>query len=168
MLELKVHIDATPVVLQFEHSLLSLSKWESKHQKAFMATPTKPHEEMIDYFGSMLLTPGYGPEVIYQLSPEQLDSLSNYINDKQTASSVPAEGPQRPSNETVTSELVYYWMTALKINWQAETWHFNRLMMLIAITNYKQKPPEEQSKAKMFDRWRDDNAKNKKLFNTNG
>lgn len=168
MLELKVQDDKNEVTLQFEHSLLSLSKWESKYKKAFMATPTKTHEEMIDYFGFMLLTPGVEPSVVYKLTPKQLDELSNYINDPMSASSVPSTGQRRPSGETVTTELVYYWMTALKINWEAQHWHYNRLMMLIAITNFKQQPAEKQDKSKLYDRWKSMNKTNKEKFGTTG
>lgn len=168
MLELKLLDGETEVVLQFEHSLLSLSKWESKHKKSFFGTPAKPNEEMIDYFWYMLLTPGHPPEIIYRLSPEQLDSLTKYINDPMTASSVPKEAGGRPSGETVTTELIYYWMTALKINWEAQHWHYNRLMMLIAITNFKQQPEKKQDKAGLYAKWREMNAKNKDKFGTNG
>lgn len=168
MLELKVQDGETTVVLQFEHSLLSLSKWEAKYKKSFFATPTKADEEMIDYFGYMLLTPGVPPEVIYRLSPEQLNSLREYINDPMSASSVPNEAPGRRSGEIVTTELVYYWMTALKINWEAQHWHYNRLMMLIAITNFKQQPEKKQDKASMYAKWRELNAKNKERFGTSG
>ena len=163
----------THLLCSSSSTLFSLcQKWEEENQKAFMATPTKPHagdDRLLRL--QCLLTPSvYGPEVIfYQLSPEQLDDLSNYINDKRTASSVPSEGPRRPSPEIVTSELVYYWMTALKINWEAQYWHFNRLMMLIAITNFKAAGlRSEQNRTKLFDKWRDQNAKNKQLFNTQG
>lgn len=168
MLELKIQDGETTVVLQFEHSLLSLSKWESKHKKSFYGTPTKQNEEMIDYFYDMLLTPGHSPEIIYKLAPEQLESLTAYINDPMTASSVPQEASRRTGGEIVTTELVYYWMTALKINWEAQHWHYNRLMMLIAITNFKQQPEKKQDKAGLYAKWREMNAKNKERFGTNG
>ena len=167
MLELTVHDGKNNVVLKFEHSLLSLSKWESKHKKAFLATPMKTSTDMIEYFEDMLLNPEVGSDLIYRLTPEQLDELSNYVNDPMTASSVPKDNA-RPSRETVTSELIYYWMVALKINWAAESWHLNRLMMLIQITNYKQQPEKKRAKSDMLNKWREANARNKERFGTNG
>lgn len=167
MLELKVRDGEREVVLQFEHSLLSLSKWEQKHKKAFLSTPTKTHIDMIDYYQCMLLD-GADPNLVIRLSPEQLDEVSEYINDPMTASSVPSDGPQRPSNENVTSELIYYWMTALKINWEAQYWHLNRLMMLIQITNYKQQPEKKRNVREQLRDWRATEARNKKLFGIEG
>lgn len=170
MLELKVRDGDREVVLQFEHSLLSLSKWEAKNKKAFLATPTKPHDELIDYFQYMLLT-DESPDIIYRLSPAQLDDLSNYINDSQTASSVPPEDtPRRGAGEIVTSELIYAWLAMLKIPFQpTETWHINRIMMLVAITNYKLKPEEKKkSRGDFMKKWREQQAMLKEKFGTSG
>ena len=168
MLELKVYDDSEVVVLQFEHSLLSLSKWESKNKKPFMSTPTKSSIEMIDYFQDMLIN-DVKEELVYRLSPEQLDELVEYINDQPTASSVPSDGPQKISNEMITSELVYYWLAALKIPFDpVETWHLHRLMMLIRIANYKSQPAKKQNSASMLQKWREANEARKKEFNTTG
>lgn len=166
MLELKVRDGKDEVVLQFEHSLLSLSKWESKTRKPFLTTPMKDATDMVDYFQDMLLNP-IDKSIVFRLSPEQLDELSNYISDSPTASSVPDAKRSGPA-ETVTSELIYYWMTALKINWAAETWHLNRLMMLIQITNYKSQPEKKKSNVEMMQSWSELNERNKKRFGTDG
>jgi hypothetical protein len=167
VLELKVHDGSREVVLQFEHSLLSLSKWEAKHKKPFLASTQKRPSEMIDYFECMLLPPG-DPAMVYILSPDQLDELSNYISDSQTASSVPSE-QSSGQRETITSELIYYWMVALKIPFQpTETWHLNRLMMLVQITYVKSTPPKKKSKSELMADFIRRNEANKKRFNTKG
>lgn len=169
MLELKAYDGDTEVVLQFEHSLLSLSKWESKSKTPFLATPVKTAEVLLDYFEDMLLTPGTPPGIIYRLSPEQLKELTEYINDPMSASSVPQEGPNRRTPEITTSELIYYWMTALKIPFNpAETWHLNRLMMLIQIANYKNQPEKKRRPGQVLNDWREQNARLKKDYGTNG
>jgi len=167
VLELKVRDEGTTVVLQFEHSLLSLSKWEEKNKKAFLATPKKQSVEMIDYYQEMLLTP-VDPSIVFKLSPEQLEQLSNYINESRTASSVP-KVKGKGSSEIVTSELIYSWMTMLKINWAAESWHLSRLMVLIEITNYKMQPEKKMSKSEALADWNQINQSNmKKLGLTEG
>lgn len=161
MLELKVQVSSEQVVLRFEHSLLSLSKWESKNKTPFMSRRTQTAVDMVDYFQDMLLG-DVDSTMVYRLSPEQLDELSNYINDPMTASSVPKAGSSTP--EVVTSELIYYWMTALSIDWSAESWHLNRLMMLIQITNYKSQPEKKKSQADMMTEWRKMNDENQELY----
>lgn len=122
---------------------------------------------MVDYFQDMLLEGD--PALVFRLSPEQLDTITKYINDPMTASSIPSSmDKKRSTPEIVTSELVYYWMTVLKINWEAQDWHFNRLMMLIQITNFKSQPESKRSKGQVLADWREMNARNKKLFGTKG
>jgi hypothetical protein len=166
VLELKVYDDETEVVLQFEHSLRSLSKWESKNKKPFMSSLVENTVELIEYYQDMLLTP-VDPSIIYRLSPEQLDQLSKYINTSQTASTVPKPDKKGPT-EIVTSELIYYWMTILKINWEAQDWHLTRLMVLIEITNFKAQPEKKKSKAEMLKSWHEINERNKKRFGIEG
>lgn len=167
MLELKIHDGEHEVVLQFEHSLRSLSKWEQKHKKAFMSTRMKQHTEMIDYFQDMLLTGDRND--VFRLSPEQLDELAEYINDPMTASKVPPDDDaKRGRPEIVTSELVYAWMTMLKINWEAQDWHYNRLIMLIQIINFKQKPEKKRTTREALRDWREVQAYNKEKFGIEG
>jgi hypothetical protein len=170
VLELKVHDGDREVVLQFEHSLLSMSKWESKHKKPFLSKEPKLHEMMIEYFQDMLLGDS-DPDLVFRLSPEQLDHLSLYINDYPGASSVPKEDTKPPLNpEQVTSELIYYWLTALRIPFiPTESWHVNRILMLVQITNYKQTPEDKRKKRPDKDvmaDWRVENERRLKMFKT--
>lgn len=167
MLELEVEHEGKIVKLQFEHSLRSLSKWESKYRIAFMANREKTPSEMVDYYQDMLLSPE-DPHFVYLLEPKQMDRLTNYINESQTASSVPNEGPTQYNSEVTTSELIYFWMVALKINWEAQDWHLSRLMMLIQITSYKNQPPKKRNPREVITDMRRENERRKKLFNTSG
>lgn len=168
MLELKVTQNDKPVILKLEHSLLSLSKWESKHRKAFLGPTAKTHVEMIEYFEDMLVTPG-NKDLVYLLAPDQLEEVTNYINANRSASSVPEIQSKSPfQNEIVTSELIYYWMVALRIPFDAEKWHLSRLLMLIRITNFKSEPPKKQSAAQKMADWRKLNEERKAKLNTKG
>lgn len=167
MLELEVENEGKMVTLQFEHSLRSLSKWESKYLVAFLAQREKTPSEMLDYYQCMLLSPAE-PELVYLLSPKQMDELTNYINANLTASSVPNDGPPQYNPEITTSELIYFWMVALKINWEAQDWHLSRLMMLIQITSYKQQPPKKRNPREVLSDMRKENERRKKLLNTSG
>lgn len=168
MLELKVLDGDTEVVLQFEHSLLSLSKWESRHKKPFLVEEGQTFEDMIDYYADMLLN-DVDPMLIYRMTPKQLDQVKDYIDAPHTASSVPQQPNQaHVPKEIITSELIYYWMVSLNIPFEAESWNLSRLMMLIQITSYKAQPPKERSQADMYAKFREANAARKKKYNTNG
>jgi hypothetical protein len=155
-------------VLQFEHSLLSLSKWEARTKKAFMATPTKTNETMLDYYADMLLTPGVRREVIYTLPPQVLSDLNDYINDPQTAAKPPGE-PEKGSVGIITSDLIYSWLVLSKIPFHpTETWHINRVLMLVNPVQHAMKPPKKRSVGERLSDWTRINEENKKRFNSNG
>lgn len=169
MLELKADIDGQVVTLEFEHSLLSLSKWESRTKKPFLGSAQKKPTEMIDYFEDMLVTPGVDRGVVYTMEPDQLERLGAYINESRTASSVPAQAKSPGIKETVTSELMYYWLTTLKIPFHpTETWHISRLMMLVQITNFKQTPDNNKRSATTAADWREMSARNREKFGSDG
>lgn len=168
MLELKVVEEGKVVTLTFEHSLLSLSKWESRNKKSFLGTAAKTGVEMIEYFEDMLVKPERAKALVCSLSPEQLEILTNYINDPYTASSIP-ELELRPGvKETITSELIYYWMVTLRIPFDVEKWHLNRLMMLIRIVNFKSEPPKKQNQMQILAKMRELNEQRKAQYNTKG
>lgn len=169
MLELKVHDGEKKVTLRFEHSLLALSKWESRTKTPWFSHREKTASEMLDYFKDMLVDPEIDPNLVHLLEPEQLESIVHYINDSQTASSVPEQKGRGGSGEQITSELIYYWMVGMKIPFHpAETWHLNRLMMLIQIANIKNQPPKKRPVAETMARWREINEERKRKYNTSG
>ena len=49
--------------LTMEHSLVSLSKWESKWNKAFLSKTDKTTEETLDYFRCMTITRNVEPMI---------------------------------------------------------------------------------------------------------
>lgn len=168
MIEVEVVYADQIVKLQFEHSLRALSKWESKYKVPFLTERQKSPSEMLDYFQCMLMSPEVDPEVVYTLSPSDTDRLTNYINANLSASSVPKNGIAEINPEITTSELIYFWMVALKINWEAQDWHLSRLLMLINITSYKQQPPKKRSPREILNEMRSENERRKKLLKTSG
>lgn len=157
------------VVLELEHSLLSLSKWESQHEKAFLAKDDKTTDEIIDYVKAMVLTPDVSEDVFSRLSKENFESINAYINAKMTATwfSDAAPEPKRAS-ETITAELIYYWMTVFSIPFECEAWHLNRLFTLIRICNIKQAKPKKMSRAEIAARNRELNAQRRAQLGTKG
>lgn len=154
--------------LELEHSLFSLSKWESEFEKPFLGEGTKTPEEVLAYFKCMTLTPNVPPEVFHKLSQENVDEINAYVEKKMTATwfrEVP-DGPK--AREIITSELIYYWMTQFQIPWEAQHWHLSRLFTLIRVHNEKQAAPKKMSKADIIARNRQLNEQRKAKLGTKG
>lgn len=154
--------------LQLEHSLISLSKWESKWEKAFLTKQEKSYEETIDYIKCMTLTKNIDPNVYSNITYDNIIQINKYIAAPMTATRILEDGKGKGSQEQVTSELIYYWMIALNIPLECEKWHLNRLLTLIKVCNIKNQPPKKMSKREIMSRNAALNAARRKQFNTKG
>lgn len=133
--------------LTLEHSLISISKWESKWHKPYLSRENKTQEEAIDYIRCMTLNGPVDPRVYRALTKQNVDEIAAYIQDPMTATTIKREN-KRPSREIVTNELIYYWMTALNIPFEpCQKWHLSRLMTLIEVCSIKNQPPKKMSQA---------------------
>jgi hypothetical protein len=156
------------VELQLEHSLVSLSKWESEHEKPFLGKGDKTREEILDYVRCMVVSPNPPGDFLQRLSKENLEAINEYIERKMTATWF-SEQPGAPkSREVITSELIYYWLTVFNIPFECETWHLNRLFTLIRIANIKQSKPKKMSRSEVAARNRELNAQRKAQLGTRG
>lgn len=151
-------MDGDDVVLHLEHSLLSVSKWESKYQKPFLSAGTKSHEEVIGYIEAMIMNPSVDPDVLKRLSVNNIDQIQAYIDSTQSATTFGLMPERRGPSEVITAELIYYWMTTFNIPPEYETWHLNRLFSLIRICGLKQSKPKKMSKHDMAQQYADLNA----------
>lgn len=131
--------------IQLEHSLVSLSKWESKWNKPFLTNNAKTREETIDYIRCMTITQNIKPEVYYNITQENIEKVDEYINAPMTATTFSDTDSKKINKETTTSELIYYWMVALQIPFECQKWHLNRLITLIRICNIKNQPGKKRS-----------------------
>lgn len=139
-------ITTDPVELELEHSLLAISKWESKWKKPFLADNSKTDEETRDYIRCMCLNDDIDPLVFLRLDGETFKAITDYINDPHTATTINDRNKSAPNRDIITSELIYYWMTASSIPFECETWNLNRLMMLIRIASIKNNPDKKANK----------------------
>lgn len=156
-------------ILELEHSLISISKWEAKWHKPFMSTDERTTEETIDYIKCMTINSKGIDDLIYSgLSMENVKAINDYINDPMSATWFNEQNNKRPSREVITSELIYYWMVAYQIPSEYEKWHLNRLMNLIRICNIKNQPEKKMSKGAIMRQNRALNEARKKKFNTSG
>lgn len=154
--------------LQLEHSLVSLSKWESKWCKPFLNKDKKTVEETIDYIKCMTLTQNVDPHVYNALTDEHIEQVNRYIEAPMTATWFAEEKNSKPNREQITAELIYYWMIALNIPFECQKWHLNRLLTLVRVCNVKNQPPKKMSKKDIAARNAKLNAERRKLLNTRG
>ena len=154
--------------LRLEHSLISLSKWESKWNKAFLTKQEKTLEETIDYIRCMTLTQNVQPEVYYCLTADNIADVNNYISLPMTATVFSNNGKTGTNREIVTSELIYYWMITLNIPFECQKWHLNRLLTLVQVCNVKNTPPKKMSKKELANRNRALNEARRRQLNTRG
>ena len=155
------------VVIELEHSLVSLSKWESKFEKPFLGKAEKSTEEVLAYVEMMVLNEV--PEGIFsKLSEEYFEDINGYIEAKMTATWFNEAPGAPPSRDVITAELIYYWMITFQIPWECERWHLNRLFTLIRVCNIKQAKPKKMSRSEIAARNRELNAQRRQQLGTKG
>lgn len=155
--------------LQLEHSLVSLSKWESKWNKAFLGKQEKTDEEIVDYIRCMTLTQNVDPEVYYRLTPKNYEEINAYIEAPMTATTITQDKQRAKNRDVVTSELIYYWMISYNIPVDiCQKWHLNRLLTLIQVCNVKNEPPKKRSKRELWSRQAAINAANRAKYGSKG
>jgi hypothetical protein len=155
-------------VLQLEHSLVSLSKWESKWCKPFFSKTTKTTEETLDYIKCMTVTQNVNPDVYNHLTQSNIEEIHNYIEAPMTATTFLEDKNSKHNRETITAELIYYWMISLQIPPEYQKWHLNKLLTLIRVCNIKNAPPRKMSKREIMSRNAQLNAARRQQLKSKG
>lgn len=161
-------INTKEQTLQLEHSLISLSKWESKWHKPFLSKDTKTEEENIDYIKCMTITQNVDPNVYIVIPNDIREKIKEYIDDKMTATRFSNDKNGKGSSEQVTSEIIYYWMITQNIPFECEKWHLNRLLTLIKVCDIKNKPPKKMGNKEIMRCNSSLNNARRKQLNTKG
>lgn len=152
--------------LQLEHSLVSLSKWESKWHKPFLGKEKKTAEETIDYLRCMTITQNVDPQIYYAIPEQTMEEIKKYIDDSMTATWFSDEG--KPSSDIITAEIIYDWMIAFNIPPDYAKWHLNRLLTLIRVRSIKSAPQKKMKQEEQAKNYRALNAARKKLSGHKG
>lgn len=158
-------IETPETDLCLEHSLVSISKWESKWEKPFISKDQHTAEELLDYIKCMTLTQNVDPLVYHAISNDKdmLKKIYAYIDAKMTATTFTNRNPNLPAHKTnggkiITSEQIYYWMFQSQIPIQCEKWHLNRLLTLIRIYSVENGNGKKMSKSETLAQYKAINA----------
>lgn len=154
--------------LTLEHSLVSISKWESKWCKPFLSATKMSQDEVLDYIRCMTLTQNVDPMVYYAITSDVFKEITDYMNRPMTATTFRKNDASSSSSEVITSEIIYYWMIELGIPIEFAKWHINRLLTLIRVCNIKRQPPKSIPKSELYARNKALNDARRKAHHTKG
>lgn len=154
--------------LCLEHSLVSLSKWESKWCKPFLEKETKTIDETLDYIRCMTLTQNVDPIIYALITDDIINQVNAYIAAPMTATWFNEKETKKPNREVITNELIYYWMISLGIPIKCEKWHLNRLLTLIRVFDAKNQKQKPMSKRELMSRNAALNASRRHKLNSKG
>ncbi len=155
--------------LRLEHSLVSLSKWESKLHKPFLTKEDKSRTESIEYIKCMTITQNVDVDFYKSIPNAVINEVSAYIENPMTATSFTEQEEKRTINrEVITAEIIYYWMVALQIPMECQKWHLNRLLTLINVCNIKNQPKKKMTRGQIHARNAALNAARRERFKSAG
>lgn len=161
-------ISVKGATLQLEHSLVSLSKWESKWKVHYLNNDKLTPEMSIDYVRCMTTTQHVDPRIYEYLTEEDLKRIRDYIDDPMTATTFKNKG-RTPNRQVVTAEIIYYWMVSLQIPFDpCQKWHLNRLLTLIRVCDEKNSPKKKMSKREAMNQQKSLNAARRAKYHTSG
>lgn len=162
-------LESKEATLKLEHSLISISKWESIWKKPFLGSGTKSREETISYVKCMTISPSVDDNVYNSINNQSIEVINSYIENSMTATTFnKATITSSGRTPTITSELIYYWMVVMNIPFDCEKWHLNRLLTLINIYDLKNGSKKKMSRKEIFAQQRLLNEKRKAELNTKG
>lgn len=154
--------------IQLEHSLVSISKWESKWNKPFLDKKNKKtDEEVLDYIKCMTITQNVKDEVYDNLTTSEIEKINDYISKPMTATTF-NEFNKSTSGENITSELIYYWMITQNIPIECQKWHINRLLTLIRVCSIKNQPSKKINKKELASKYASLNASRRQQLKSKG
>lgn len=158
------------ISVMLEHSLVSVSKWESKYKRPFIGSNAHTSEETQDYIHMMCVEQPSDPYWFSRITQEDVDRISEYISDEMTATKIYEENKSSGGfrERVITSEQIYSWMFQLRIPIECDSWHINRLITLIRVMKLANEPQKKMSFSEMAARNRALNEQRRKQSGSEG
>lgn len=108
------------------------------------------------------------PKLLARIGRRELDTVTEYINAKMTATTITRRAPPKPSRDIITAEIIYWWMIQYGIPAEYEKWHLNRLLMLIEVCSNKSGPQQKMSRSEQMAQQRALNKARQAQYKTRG
>jgi hypothetical protein len=155
-------------IVRFEYSLKVIYDWEGKWKKPFLKGGLTEREQ-IDLYMTMALDP-IKEEF---LTGEVMNTLADYINDANTATTFSVnEDGQNGNNtnkgKTHTAEELYALMISANVPIEFENRNLHRLLTILRIIDNYNKPPKKMNKQEIFKQNASLNAKRKAQLKSRG
>lgn len=163
-----IYSHSKEVTLTLEHSLVSLSKWESKWKTPFLSKSEMTREETIDYIRCMTITQNVDPNVYKGIDDSIIRKVNDYIKDPMTATWFAKEENKKHQSQIITAERIYYWMIALQIPPEYRKWHLNQLLTLIRVCELESRPKKKIPRAENLAQYKALNAKRRNALRSKG
>lgn len=155
-------------VLELEHSLISISKWESRFNKPFLGSKDKTIEETYGYIEAMVISENPPENFVKKLSDDNIKKVNEYIDSNQSGTTFFDESIKKGREEIISAELIYYWLVAYQIPFEVQHWHLSRLFALIRICGIKNSKPKKMSRREADAQRRSLNQQRRAALNTTG
>lgn len=162
--------------LHLEHSLLSISKWEAEWEIPFLNTD-KTSEQSLSYIKCCVLDDDFDELLLNTLSDKNILDFNAYLSKGMTAKKIidlrsslsQKRKSRRPaSQKALTSEDIYYSMIQFHVWKECEEWPLQRLLSLLQLCSLKSNSTGEMSKSDQAKFYREENARRKAKYHTNG
>lgn len=131
---------------RLEHSLISISNWETEFERSFFNEPPTTWEEQIAYVKAMTIKPELTDEMAKYITAADLVAVNEYINKKKSGSNPHRDDKKKGSSRSyLTTEQIYSWMVGFNIPFETAKWPFQRLWNLILFCEGQNKKPRKYS-----------------------
>lgn len=144
-------VTAPTITLSLEHSLIAISKWESKYKVPFFKNleylSQHRHFDKFLYYINCMSTKGeIQKSVLERLTIDNIKEITEYISDTHSAS-ISNSGGGGNSRTPITSERIYALMACYQVPPEYAKWHINNLLIVINMCSEMHEDPKKRKRS---------------------